>query len=317
MDTKSLVSVIIPAYNAQEFIVEALNSIIAQTYDNIEIIVVDDGSSDDTSQVVASYDSRVHIYHQSNSGTTAIPRNTGIMHSSGDFLCFLDADDLMVPDRISFQVDFMERYPHVGIVFCDYRNFNKDGFYSESHFQTCPHLWSQLRDQRELILENPCALLAQENFGIAGSIMIRKNTLRFQPGFDLTLRSCEDFHFYYSTARYVHAGVINKVGMMRRIHEKNKTGNTVKMLSEGIHSRTLLRDSEKDPKIRAYLNRYIAGCHGSLARYYADHGQFIQSLRCDLQVLSGPFYWPQLRATCRNITRTIIMASGLHKPKKL
>ena len=243
---RSLVSVIIPAFNAQDLIRETLNSVLAQTYENLEIIVVDDGSTDQTSQVVRSYHPRVLYYYESNSGGCAVPRNTGIERSSGEFLCFLDADDIMISDRIACQIDFMERNPSVGLVFCDYRNFNAEGPYRNSHFETCPRLWCQLKDRRELILDNACELLAQENFGIAGSLFLRRSMLRFESGFEPTLRSCEDLHFYYRLARHSSVGVINEVGMLRRLHGSNMSGNPLTMLSEAIRSRTLLRDTERD-----------------------------------------------------------------------
>jgi hypothetical protein len=79
------------------------------------------------------------------------------------------------------------------------------------------------------------------------------------------------------------------------MHEKDMRGYTVKIPSEDIHSRILLQDREQDLKIQEYLKKYIVGCQGSLALYSADHGQFSQSLRCDLQVLTEPLYWPQVR----------------------
>src|SRR5262245_29043481 len=99
LTSEPLVSVIIPMFNAQAFIRETLDSILAQTYKNLEIIVVDDGSTDCSSQVVHNYKVPVFYYYQSNSGGCAVPRNTGIAHSSGELLCFVDADDILVPDR--------------------------------------------------------------------------------------------------------------------------------------------------------------------------------------------------------------------------
>lgn len=313
--SKPLVSVIIPAFNAQELIGKTLDSILAQSYGNIEIIVVDDGSTDQTSQVVLGYGPQVRYYYQNNSGGCAVPRNTGIKHSSGDYLCFMDADDLMVPDRIAYQVDFMERNKHVGLLFCDYRNFNEDGSYSESHFQTCPRLWPQLRGQREMIIANPCPLLIQENFGCAGSLIIRKKMLELESGFEPTLKACEDFHFYFRLSRRAPVGVINHVGMMRRLHGTNMSGNPERMLSEGIRSRTMLRDSENDPTVRSYLNKYIADCYESFSRYYADHGQYVNALRKEWRALLCNFCWPRFRTAFRNITRTLFMAIGPHTPK--
>jgi len=311
--TNPLVSVIIPACNAQDLIAETLDSILAQTYENIEIIVVDDGSTDKTFQIVEGYGSRVRYYYQKNSGGCAVPRNTGIGHASGDLICFIDADDIMVPDRIAQQVDFLERHSHVSLVFSDYLNFNEDGPYPISHFQTCPRLWPLLRGQEELILEKAGALLSEENFGITGAFMLRKKLLAIEVGFEPTLKACEDFHFYFRLARHTPVGIINKVSFLRRLHGNNMSGNPSKMLSEGIRTRTWLRDSGQDPMIRAHLNAYIAGCHGAFARYHADQGHYLLALRYDVQALYCNSCWSRLCTSCRNLARTILLAAGLLK----
>jgi glycosyltransferase involved in cell wall biosynthesis len=313
--SKPLVSVIIPAFNAQELIGETLDSILAQSYGNIEIIVVNDGSTDQTSKVVLGYGPQVRYYFQNNSGGCAVPRNTGIKHSSGEYLCFMDADDIMVPDRIANQIDFMQRNNQVGLLFCDYRNFNENGLFPESHFQTCPRLWPQLRNQREMIIANPRSLLVQENFGCAGSLMIRKNVLELESGFEPTLTACEDFHFYFRLSRRVPVGVINHVGMMRRLHGTNMSSILERMLSEAIRSRTMLRNSEDDPTVRSNLNKYIADCHESFSRYCADHGQYADAFRKEWQALFCNFCLTRLGAAFRIITRTLFMAIGLHTPK--
>ena len=315
MAPNPLVSVIIPAFNAQEFIGETLNSILAQTYQNLEVIVVDDGSTDRTAEVVRSYHPRVLCHYQANSGGCAVPRNAGIERSSGDYLCFVDADDVIVPDRIARQVDFMERHSSVGLVFCDYRNFNENGLYPRSHFQTCTLLSSQLREQRELTLENPCEILAQENFGSAGSLFIRRAVLKLEAGFEPTLRSCEDFHLYYRLARHSCVGVINEVGMMRRLHGDNMSGNSLTMLMEGIRSRIMLRDSERDLRIRAYLNRYIADCHASLAFCRANSGEYLEALLNDWQALYCHFCLSRVWTAGKGVVRTILMAVGIHIPR--
>ena len=314
LTSEPLVSVIIPMFNAQAFICETLDSIFAQTYKNIEVIVIDDGSTDCSSRVVHDYKVLVSYYYQSNSGGCAVPRNTGIARSSGEFLCFVDADDILVPDRIARQVDFMARNPYVGLVFCDYRNFNEEGPYPKSHFQTCPRLWSLLKGQQELIIDNACELLVQENFGCAGSLLIRRNLLKLESGFESTLRACEDFHFYYRLARHIQVGVVNEVGMLRRLHEVNMSANPLKMLSEGIRSRTLLRNSENNARLRGLLDQYIAERHTSLARYYADRGYYLQSFRRDWQALTCYFCWPRLVTVCKSMARTIMIAIGLYEP---
>jgi glycosyltransferase involved in cell wall biosynthesis len=314
--TKPMVSVIIPAYNAQDFIAETLDSILAQSYRNLEIIIVDDGSTDQTSQVVTRYEPNIHYYFQDNSGGCAVPRNTGIRHSTGDLLCFMDADDLMSPERIVRQVDFLDRHPDVGLVFCDYRNFNEEGLFPTTHFETCPLLRSQLGNQEELILENSCSLLLRENFGCAGTLMIRKDVLEIESGFEPTLKACEDFHYYYRLARHSNVGVINYVGMMRRLHGNNMSNVETRMLTERIRSRTLLRDSEHNRKARKQLNDYISVCHTSFARYKADKGKYIDSLKYDWKALTLYFSFPQVKYIVKNIARTISIAMGIYNGSK-
>lgn len=102
-----LVSVVLPAYNAASFIAEALDSVIAQTYGNLEIIVVDDGSTDDTRRVVSQYDEVKYVRQQR--GGAGAARNRGIRHSHGKYVAFIDADDLWLPEKIERQVDLLRR----------------------------------------------------------------------------------------------------------------------------------------------------------------------------------------------------------------
>ena len=316
LTSEPLVSVIIPMFNAQAFIRETLDSILAQTYKNLEIIVIDDGSTDCSSQVVHNYKKvPVFYYYQSNSGGWPAFRAITVLRiAQVSFFVLSMPTTFLSRDRIARQVDFMERNPSVGLVFCDYRNFNEEGPYPNSHFQTCLRLWSHLKGQRELLLNNPCELLMQENFGCAGSLFIRRNLLKLESGFERTLRACEDFHFYYRLARHVPVGVINEVGMMRRFHGDNMSANPLKMLSEGIRSRTLLRSSENNARLRELLDQYLAEHYTSLAHYYADHGYYLQALRRDWQALACHFCWPRFVTVCRNMTRTILIATGSYRP---
>jgi glycosyltransferase involved in cell wall biosynthesis len=108
-----LVSVVMPAYEAEEFIGEALDSVFAQDHPSVEVIVVDDGSTDRTSEIAAARGASV--LKRPNGGPAAA-RNTGIAVARGEFLAVIDADDLWPPDRLSSQVAYLREHPHVGIV---------------------------------------------------------------------------------------------------------------------------------------------------------------------------------------------------------
>lgn len=111
------VSVIIPAYNAMKYLPETLESVLNQTFTNFEVFIVNDGSSDDIlewSNQIA--DSRVKFISQENQGT-AVARNTGILKSTGEYIAFLDADDIWEPTKLEKQVDYLDNHPLVGLVY--------------------------------------------------------------------------------------------------------------------------------------------------------------------------------------------------------
>lgn len=312
-----LVSVIIPVYNAQEFILETLESVLSQTYINIEVIIIDDGSTDKTLQVISKYKDKIKYFYQENSGGCSVPRNVGILKSSGDFLCFNDADDLMTADRIKTQVDFLIRNPKVGLVFSDYINFSNGAFYLNTHFQTCANLQLYLQDRKEFILDNACPFLARENFGIASSFMMRRSLLSKNIYFDPTLKSSEDFHFYYRLSQITSVGVINKVGMMRRLHTYNMSSNTKRMMVECIKSYTMLIKDEANAQARYYLNKFVADFWSCLARYNSNHGRYFLAFQQELRALYKDFCLTRLYLFSKNCMRIALMKIGLYRSKEI
>ena len=105
-----LVSVIIPTYNRAWTLPDAIDSVLEQTYQPFELIVVDDGSSDNTSALLAGYSPRLTVIRQENAGVSAA-RNTGIEQATGEFLAFLDSDDRWLPQKLARQIDFFRRHP--------------------------------------------------------------------------------------------------------------------------------------------------------------------------------------------------------------
>lgn len=315
VSNQPLVSLIIPTYNAENFIAECLESIFKQTYKNIEVIVVDDGSKDKTAEIIKEYRDRIHYFYQNSSGGPASPRNVGIAHSHGEYLCFFDSDDLMAPDYIMRQVDFLQRHADVGMVFCDYRNFDSGQFYEKSHFQTCPELWSIIGTKTEMILQHPCRLLAKENFGIMGTLTIRRSTLQYQSSFNESLTSSVDFDFYYKLARFSPLGIHNYEGQLRRLHKNNITSNQIKALNMSIYCYNLLVETEQDNKAKTLLKKHISICWTDLARYYANSHDYIQSFRSELHSLSSNFCFSQLLRSLKGFTRTACIATGLHSPQ--
>lgn len=114
-----LVSVIMPAYNAEEYIAESIDSVVDQTYKNWELIIIDDGSTDNTKAIAkkrAEKDNRVQYLYQEN-GKQGKARNYGINKSKGEYIAFLDADDLWVKEKLEIQIQFLKKHPKIDLVF--------------------------------------------------------------------------------------------------------------------------------------------------------------------------------------------------------
>lgn len=110
------VSIVLPAYNAELFVGDAVNSVLSQTCEDWELIVIDDGSVDGTSKVVSGFDdARIHLIRQSNAGVSAA-RNAGLRVACGRYITFLDADDLLPPDALRVRAEFLDKNPDVDIV---------------------------------------------------------------------------------------------------------------------------------------------------------------------------------------------------------
>src|SRR4028119_1786662 len=127
MDQSLTVSVIIPNYNYGRFLSEAINSVLAQTCLNVEIIVVDDGSTDNSLEILAAYEKKgVKIIQQTNRGVGAA-RNAGADKSSGDLLAFLDADDIWLPQKLEKQIERLLSDKEFGFITCGVKEFNSLG----------------------------------------------------------------------------------------------------------------------------------------------------------------------------------------------
>ncbi len=120
-----LVSVIIPCYNQAHFLRESIESVLAQSYPHFEIIVVDDGSIDNTSEVAVHYP-EVRCIRQNNQGVNAA-RNTGLRHSRGEYLVFLDADDRLLPGALKASLECFNTYPECAFVFGRFRYIAANG----------------------------------------------------------------------------------------------------------------------------------------------------------------------------------------------
>ncbi len=128
------VSILIPTYNRAALLREALDSVFSQSFSDFEVIVVDDGSTDDTREVVAEYAGVEYVY--TDHGGPARARNAGMQRARGEFLCYLDSDDLYYPHKLALQVEWLDANPDCGMVYTEFSAFDGDGLWDEFHLKT-------------------------------------------------------------------------------------------------------------------------------------------------------------------------------------
>lgn len=120
------VSVIIPTYNRENYICEAIDSILSQTYKDFEIIIVDDGSTDNTKDIIKKYENKVLYFYQANAGPGAA-RNRGIKEAKGELIAFLDADDVWLPDKLKSEIEVFDKSSACDLVYCNGEFIDEEG----------------------------------------------------------------------------------------------------------------------------------------------------------------------------------------------
>jgi glycosyltransferase involved in cell wall biosynthesis len=205
-----LVSVIIPTYNRAHLITEAVESVLAQTYQNFELIVVDDGSTDNTGQVLRSFGSKIQLISQNNLGV-AEARNIGIKTARGVYIAFLDADDLWLPDKLSSQIGFLDQNPNIEIVYCDvYLADERGRIFSCIHAHHTDHIFPYLL-QKNIVV------------GSASSVMLRRTCFEKTGLFDPMLDALEDWDMWLRLAACFRFGLVPRPLVEIRVQKGGRT----------------------------------------------------------------------------------------------
>jgi len=189
------VSVIMPTYNRAETLPDALESLLAQTYLDFEVIVVDDGSTDNTRAVVEEYckkDSRIIYYYQENKERSAA-RNQGIRLSRGEYIAFLDSDDVYLPEKLEKQVAILDSVRDSDFVYCYYKLMDRTGNPVESGdspaYALSGNIYPEILRFTGVNIKTP-------------SVMVRKKLFEKIGGFDEKMKVCEDLDLWRRAARF-------------------------------------------------------------------------------------------------------------------
>jgi hypothetical protein len=170
------VSVVLTTYNGERWLPEALDSALAQTHPDVEVIVVDDGSTDGTAEVIERYEGRVRTIHQRNGGLAAA-RNAGVAAATGRYIALLDHDDLWHADALAVQVEVAGRHPSSGMVVCDASEFDADGTVRDHLFATSLRERLERSERGELTLDLHRTLIRGNIIGCPAQTLIPRTVL--------------------------------------------------------------------------------------------------------------------------------------------
>lgn len=247
-----LVSIIIPNYNHAHYVAEAINSVLAQGYDRYEIIVVDDGSTDNSREVIGHFTDKVQYIHKKNAGLSAA-RNTGIRQAKGEFIGVLDADDMVEPDFMSTLVPILQANQDAEAVYCGYQ------FVDESN-RSLPQREARLIPEGQIF-----QALVDGNFLVPESILVRKRCYDSVGLFDESFRACEDVDMWLRiTKQYKVLGVTNLLTRHRVLPNSmsadptRQTQNRLAMIQKHFGPKPSVDFEWTDPQRRAYGQAYLA-----------------------------------------------------------
>ncbi len=196
-------SVIIPAYNAESFIRNSIASVLAQTVDDFEIVVVDDGSKDNTATAVKSIDDfRIRYIYQENAGVSAA-RNMGIQNARGEYICFLDADDLWKPNHLAELTNLINKYPAASVYMTGHEILLHNGQVIK---KSCPGVSGDLQS------DNVFRLIWEYGYFIhTNSIACKASTFDTVGLFEVGVKNGEDDDMWYRLFAYYSAGISSEI----------------------------------------------------------------------------------------------------------
>lgn len=258
------VSIIMPVLNGERYIRTAIESILDQTFRNYELVVIDDGSTDATPAIVASFSERMAIRYVRHAERLGIPRsmNDGVSHASGDFIAFLDHDDTWFPEFLETQRAYLAEHPDVAMVHSDFQTIDGDGNVIEDSVA--------LRRGRSRPSGNVFRELFLDSFVVGNSVLIRRECFTKVGLFDESMR-WGDYHMWMRIARHYRVDYVGRVLTRYRQHATQSTRTTVSV------SRTN-EDSVGLMAVRKILEAYPeagreigeAAIRKRLARLYSD-----------------------------------------------
>jgi glycosyltransferase involved in cell wall biosynthesis len=317
METTPLVSVILPTYNREGYLRRSIDSVIKQTYLNWELIIWDDGSTDDTEEVVKSYNNpKIKYYFEENRGAY-YARNKSIIISKGEYLAFLDSDDEWTDEKLVTQVDVLITHPAIDFIFSDFYNINLISNEKSAAFEKCLSAMKlleveQVSDNLFIIRGGFLEGLSVDNFIATDTVVMRRGVLERTGYFHEGIRSSEDFELWW---RMGLAGVsfayINKVYLTRYKYPGSLSSPSVSSFENRIKVLDLCSQetfSSGRKNLVPYLNRLYRNAWQNMISFYGSLSDtdrmalaFMQSLKYGFSLGSVRLLFQSIWDSKRNI----------------
>lgn len=305
--SEPLVSIIMPNYNGSLYLIQALDSIIAQSYKNIEIIVVDDGSTDNSLEILHQYAAKtlaLTVITQNNAGV-ADARNTGIVNAKGDYIAFLDSDDFWHPEKLTLQVNFLEEKPNYAACYSSFLVWSPN---TDKQYQEPNNMYTTVNVQLNSTLDESFSgwiyhLLLKDVYVWTGTIIIRKEVfddigffskkLKIGEDHDLWLRIADKYQLaklQFPTALYR----TNPISVTKSVHDKNYAAIVVEdsIKTRGLKSKNGKGISAKNASDIVYelWFRYAYQCFWS-SEFELAHEAFKRSLKHCVSIKAIVYYF--------------------------
>lgn len=259
MDKAPIVSVIVPAYNAKRTILETIVSVQQQTFSDFELIVINDGSTDNTLELLHGVkDERLRIFSYKNAGVS-VARNRGISHANGEFIAFLDADDLWTPDKLELQLVALQQHPDAGVAYSWTYFMDEQG----KSLSPCAPIFFEGNVYAELLVNNFIAN--------GSNPLIRRQAVESVGEFDPGFPHCADWDFYLRLAARWHFVVVPKL----QIFYRQSSGSMTSKI-EGIEKQTLMMVDKTfraaPTEFQSFKSRTLAWVYQYCTQQYLAHG---------------------------------------------
>lgn len=266
MNSNPLISVILTTYNLEEFVEESINSILNQTYTNFELLIVDDGSTDKTKEIIediAEKDKRIKFFSILHTGLPASVRNFGIKHSKGELIAFIDGDDLWTKRKLEDQLMRLKKNPDSVLVYSASFTFGNVNFFSP-FYEVLPLPYKSVKTKEDLIQKGNAIPLS--------TVLVKREYIEKTAGFDEdTELKIEDYDFWLRLSEYGNFLFVPRIHLYYR-----------------IHSNQFSADWESKRKRLEYLAKK-RNLNLPEYKFYRNKGIFFLLLRNTIHLLS--FFW--------------------------